>query len=159
MAGRQRQHGRSRPAPGPSVEAWASRGTGDLIQGVHPLGQVVEVLAVAVPLQAFIEGLIGTAFRKLFADAQPGSGWMRLALLVAEPTEPTVTRVTIPMSPQRLMDLIDQLQGKCIVLFFTGHASQTDKVAYGEGVCPEIALPGAVGRKPRTRGEAHMLVG
>jgi hypothetical protein len=34
----------------------------DLVQGMHPLGQIVEVLAVAAPLPLFVEGLGDASF-------------------------------------------------------------------------------------------------
>ena len=47
----------------PGVVAGLSGGARDLVEGVHPLGQVMKVLAVAIPLQAFVDGLLGTTLR------------------------------------------------------------------------------------------------
>ena len=41
---------------------------------VHPLGQIVEVLAVPIPLQTLVEWLGITALPESLADSQPARG-------------------------------------------------------------------------------------
>ena len=52
---------------------------GDLIEGVHPFGQIMEVLAVPLPFQPLVQGLIRAAFRLLFADPQPTASRVEFA--------------------------------------------------------------------------------
>src|SRR6516165_2412 len=41
---------------------------GRLAECVHPLGQIMEVLAVPIPLQTFVKWFTGIALRQRFAD-------------------------------------------------------------------------------------------
>ncbi len=54
---------------GGAAASWIARRGRDLVEGVHPFRQVVEVLAVAVPFEPLVERLPGTSLRKLLADA------------------------------------------------------------------------------------------
>ena len=61
---------------GPSVVREVPGRPRDAVEGVHPLGQIVKVLAVSVPFKAFVEGLGFPPLFELLADpaALPRSG-------------------------------------------------------------------------------------
>src|SRR5205823_3854363 len=96
--------------PRPEVETRLPRRAGHLIEGVHPLGQVVEVLAVPVPLELLVERLVRAALRQLLADPQTALRGMGRARLLAEPADPTAARIVGAMFPERVMDPVDQLE-------------------------------------------------
>ena len=82
----------------------------DLIERVHPLGQVVEVLAVAVPLELLVERLARAALGQRLADAQAAARRVRGAGLLVEPAQPAGARRRRAMPPQHVVHLIDQTQ-------------------------------------------------
>ena len=66
----------------PSVEHRLAGRARHLIERVHPLREVVEVLAVAVPLEPLVEGLAGSALGQGLADPEAAAGGVGFALLV-----------------------------------------------------------------------------
>ena len=134
----------------PGVEAGLLCGPRDLVEGMHPLGQVVEVLAVAVPLQALVEGLAGTPLRQAFTDAQPAPGWMPFTLVFTQSADPPRAPVIVPMPAQGVMNLVDQLQCAFRVALLAAAARQAEIVADREGVRPQVAPPGSFRCKPGT---------
>ena len=66
---------------------------------MHPLGEIVEILAVAIPFQPLVEGFPGATFGKFFPDPQPALGRMRLACGFAQATDPTGPPIIAPMMP------------------------------------------------------------
>ena len=58
----------------------AAHEEGRSTQGMHPFGEIVKILTVPIPLQPFINDLIGTAlFRGLPILRPPNVGWRRPA--------------------------------------------------------------------------------
>ena len=55
----------------PAVEARLTGRAGYLVECMHPLGQIVKVLAIALLLELGIERFVEPSLRKLLADAQP----------------------------------------------------------------------------------------
>ena len=90
--------GRLRELSRPEIESRIARRARHLVEGVHPLGQVVEVLAVPVPLEPLVERLPGTSLRQRLADAQTAAGRMGLALPLAQPADPAGARDRRPDS-------------------------------------------------------------
>jgi hypothetical protein len=90
----------------PRVQARIPRRPARLVEGVHPLCQVVEVLAVPVPLQALVERLLRSALGQRLADAQAAAGRVPLGLVASKPTDPPGARVVVPVSAEHAMDLI-----------------------------------------------------
>jgi hypothetical protein len=108
----------------------------NLVEGVHPLGQVVEILAVTIPFQSFIVGLFRVALGQIFADPKPTSSWMEFTLMLAQTGNPPGSRIVDAMSTQRVMNLIDKPQCKFRVAFISCRLRQAKKIAHREGVCP-----------------------
>jgi hypothetical protein len=50
-----------------------------LIERVHPLREVVKVLAIAIPLEAVVDRLVRSALGQRLADAQPATSGVELA--------------------------------------------------------------------------------
>src|SRR5690606_17473949 len=72
----------------PLVKEHLSGGARRLVERVHPLRQVVEVLPVAIPLGALVVRRAGRPLGKPLADAQPARGRVTLALLLGEAADP-----------------------------------------------------------------------
>ena len=84
----------------PQVEARLRRRARDLVERVHPLRQVVEVLAVPVPLEPLVERLVGAALGQPLADAQTAARRVQLALALAQTAEPAAARVVGSVPPE-----------------------------------------------------------
>ena len=102
---------------------------------MHPLGKVVEVLPVAVPLEPRIEGLVRTPLGEWLADAKTPAGRM----LGARVAEPALARVVLAVLAEHLVDSLDELQGSLAVRLISGRPREAEAVADREGVGPEIA--------------------
>ena len=83
----------------------------------------MKVLAVAIPLEAFVDGVTGTTLRKVFADAQPAPCWMLFTLLLTQSADPSRAPVIVPVPAEGVMNLVDQLQ-RC--LLYTSDAADED---------------------------------
>jgi hypothetical protein len=126
--------------PSPDIEMRLSRRTRQLVKRMHPFGQIVEVLTIAVPLQPLVEGLVGAALGELFADPKPATGRMILPLALAQPADPSLARVVATMSSQCVMYAANQAHSQICVPLFPSRTRQAEKVANREGVCPQVAL-------------------
>src|SRR5204863_161186 len=69
--------------------------TGHQVERVHPPRQVVEVLAVTLPLEPLVEVLLGPALAQQLADAQAAGGGVPRALLLVEAADPAAPRVVV----------------------------------------------------------------
>jgi hypothetical protein len=54
--------------PRPADVAWVTGDSADARQGVHPFGQIVEVLPIPVPFELLVERLAGSALAQRLAD-------------------------------------------------------------------------------------------
>ena len=129
---------------GLEVEAGIAGEARDLIEGVHPARQIMEVLPVTVPFQTVVEGLAGSAFGKLLADAQAACGRMRRRGAV----EPAAAGIILAMPAQRLMDELDEAEGQARVTVVPGPARDRKQVADRERVRPQVALAAFALREP-----------
>ena len=80
----------------------------DAVEGVHPLGQVMEVLTVPVPFRPLVGGLTRLPFVQLLADPQPTGGRVPLPLLFAQAAEPAGPRVIGAVPAEDVMHLVDE---------------------------------------------------
>ena len=94
----------------PDVEAPVAGRLGDLIERVHPLSEIVEVLAVALPLEPLVERLAGLPLPQRLADPEPAERGMRLALELGQPAEPAAPCIVRTVPAQHAMHALDQLQ-------------------------------------------------
>ena len=104
----------------------------------------MEVLPVTVPFQTVVEGLAGSAFGKLLADAQAACGRMRRRGAV----EPAAAGIILAMPAQRLMDELDEAEGQARVTVVPGPARDRKQVADRERVRPQVALAAFALREP-----------
>ena len=81
-----------------------------LVERVHPAGQVVEVLPVAVPFEALVERLAFAPLGQLLADAQAAAGRVLLALRVGEPLIQPVREVVGAVAAEHVVHAVDQPQ-------------------------------------------------
>jgi hypothetical protein len=77
---------------------------------VHPARQVVEVLAVPLPLEPFVDGLPGSALRERLADAESSRGRVPLALGLREAADPSAAAIVRSKTPERVVHPADQLE-------------------------------------------------
>jgi hypothetical protein len=103
------------------------------------LGQVVKVLAVAIPLQPLVERHAQSALGQRLTDAQSAARRVIFGVPPVEAAQPTMAVVVGAMPSQDVMHLIDEPQRQFPVSGLTGDASETEKVADGESIGPEIA--------------------
>ncbi len=105
---------------GPGIVGRILRDPADAIEGVHPLGQVMVVLPVPIPLQALVKGFAELAFIQLLTDPQAPHGRVQPAFLLIEAADPSTSRVIIAVPTENAMHLIHQLQCEISVPFFPG---------------------------------------
>src|SRR5512139_1912680 len=92
----------------PPVECRVADDPARAIKGMHPLRQIVKILAVPVPLRTLVKGLIRSPFVLLFADPQSPERGMFPALLLIKAADPTLACVIPAMLPQRRMHLVNE---------------------------------------------------
>jgi hypothetical protein len=73
-----------------------------LAERMHPLGQIMEVLAIPIPFQPFIQRFIGVAFLKRFADPQAARCRMMAPSLFIKSADPSAAAVVLAISPEDL---------------------------------------------------------
>ena len=78
------------------------------VERVHPLREVVVVLAVLVPFQTLIGRLVGLTFVQLFSDPQAPSGRVQLTLLLIQAADPAASWIIVAVPTEGMMHLIDQ---------------------------------------------------
>src|SRR5208282_2145197 len=98
-----------------------------LIEGVHPLGQVVEVLAIAIPLELLVVDLSVATLAELLADAKAATRGMGLALSLAEAADPAGARVIGAMPAEGMVHLVDQPKRKAEVAIVAGGTGDPDE--------------------------------
>ena len=129
-------------------------------QRVHPLGEVVPVLPVAVPLAALVMGLVDTALRQGLADAQAPDGGVLRALLLGQAAQPARAGIVRPVPPEHPVHVGDQVLRHHAPARLSRRAPQGECVDQREGVGPEVALlvrgiiaePGALGERRQQLG-------
>lgn len=112
----------------------------NLMQGVHPFGQIMEILTVAVIFQLIVFGLVGQSFRQLLAYPQAAAGGMFLAFGFIKAAYPSAPAIVLAVTAEHMVNLVDKVQGVCSVFFIAGPVMQFKIVADGEGIGPQIPL-------------------
>ena len=119
----------------PSAVVLVVRHATGALERAHPAGEVVVVLAVAIPLEVRIVGLARRALRQPLADAQPARRRMR--------------RVGI-VRAQHFVHLSDQALGQFEEAPLAAAEVEPEPGVHGKGVGPEVAprrhLAGKTGR-------------
>jgi hypothetical protein len=122
---------------GPRREPRVARATRDLIERVHPLRQIVEVLPVALPLEALVERLVRRTLRELLADPQAAAGRVKLAFVVGETADPAAAAIVGTVPAEQVVHAIHQRE-RALGL------AQPEVVADREGVGPEVPIGRAI---------------
>ena len=76
-------------------------------QGVHPFGQIVKILTVPIPLQSFINDLIGTALFQRLADPETAQCRVAASRLLIEAADPALTTLIMAKTAKNQMNLFD----------------------------------------------------
>jgi hypothetical protein len=107
---------------------------------MYPLGEIVEVLTVAIPLQALVEWLASIAFFERFANPEAACRRMAAPSLVTEAADPPAAHIVTAKSPKHSMHLIDQLYCAASIVLIACPLEQLEEVADREGVGPKVSL-------------------
>ena len=94
----------------PSVEQRLAGRARHLIERVHPLREVVEVLAVALPLESLVEGLAWCALGQGLPDPEAAASRLGFSLLVCETADPSSAAVVGAMPTENVVHAMDQLE-------------------------------------------------
>src|SRR4029453_12765190 len=78
-----------------------------------------------------------------------------LAQLVGEPADPSGAPVIVAMPAEDAVHLLDQLERQLRVVRVARGLRETEEVADGEGICPQVALLRTVSDETGSRGELH----
>jgi hypothetical protein len=93
----------------------------------------VEVLAIAIPLQAFVGRLVVAAFGERLADAKTSECRVRFGVGIPETADPTSARIVVAVPAKLVMYAIHQVAGSVDL-------TETEEVADRERVGPQVAL-------------------
>ena len=161
----ERGNGGVRELDGVRVPRGVAGREGELGERVRPAREVVEVLAVAVPLEALVlrlgEWLVERAFAQRLADAKAARGRAKCAGGVVESADPAGARVAWAVAAEDFVDEVGELDGVVEVLLHGGRAVKREERGERVGVGPEVAARG-IGRtvKAGADGEgAHQAFG
>ncbi len=115
-------------------------------QRMGPFGEIVVILALALPFEIGIEGRIGRALGQGLADPEPAQGGMGAGLLARKAAQPPLAGIVGAVLAQHLVHLADQRLGEAGVFLPPCGALQGEEIAQGKGVRPEVApLGGGAG--------------
>jgi hypothetical protein len=120
----------------PSVVSEISSDGRDTVEGMHPLRQIMIVLAVPIPFQSFAKRIAGPPFLQLLAYPQPSFGGMKPAVFLIEAADPTGSVVVVAMPSEHAVHLIDELQGQVFEFLAFRLLIKAKKVTDRESVSP-----------------------
>jgi hypothetical protein len=109
-----------------------------LIECMHPLCQIVIILPVLVPFPLLVKRFVYPAFGESFSNPQTSQSRMNLPSPGRESTDPAGTVLVVAVPAQRMMDLINETQGKFPVYFVMSLPEKSDVVAHGKCVGPQV---------------------
>src|SRR5205814_6067949 len=81
-----------------------------LAERMNPLGQIMEVLAVPIPLQPLIQRFAGLALPERLAAPQPARRRTPVPGLVIKSADPAAAHIVVAISPEHVMHLLDQIR-------------------------------------------------
>jgi hypothetical protein len=123
----------------PAQDDGVGRHDGGTCQRMHPLREVVEILAIPIPFLSVVRMLPGGAFVQSFADTQSAGRWMQAPLHFIEPADPARKRVVVCVPAKGLVNLLDQLQRKIEKRRVPGYFEQRKEIPDCKGVRPKVA--------------------
>jgi hypothetical protein len=74
---------------------------------MHPFGQIMKILTIPVPFQAFVSRVITLTLVELFADPQTPSRGMQSTLFLIQTADPSGSGVVFTVTAEKMMNLID----------------------------------------------------
>ena len=107
---------------------------------MHPFGEVMEILAIPVPLFVTVEGFAETAFQLRFANAQTTCRRVLYGHGALKPADPALACVIVVILAQHSVDLLDQRQGLLRARRVACALEQCQEIADRKGVGPQIAV-------------------
>jgi hypothetical protein len=78
------------------------------MEGMHPFGQIMEVLPVPIPFQIFVIRIVRLSFIQFFSYPQTPLGRVQPPFLFRQPADPSGSRIICTISAQYLMNLRDE---------------------------------------------------
>jgi hypothetical protein len=120
-----------------------------LTKGMHPFGEIMEILTVPIPFQPFVvpipfqpfvDRFIGSALSERLTDPETTQRWLVAPSFIIESADPASAQIILTITPQHPVHLIDQLCCAAPVLLVSGPLKQFKEVADREGVGPKIPL-------------------
>ncbi|MEE8156369.1 MAG: hypothetical protein V3T53_15550 [Phycisphaerales bacterium] len=111
---------------------------GSLIECVNPFRQIMKVLAVTVPFEAFIDHVIRRSFGERLADPQAADRWVLPSRVLVEAADPAFADIVASMPAQHEVHLINELACKFTVARLVESAREGEQVTDGERIGPEI---------------------
>jgi len=123
---------------------------------MHPLGEVVVVLPVPVPLQTLVKRFFGAALGEGLPDPQSPAGRVQGAFAAAQAADPAGPMVIASVTAEDAMHLIDEVRRESPEALLSRPAKQFQEVADGKRIGPEITARRILcGGNPRRIGEAE----
>jgi hypothetical protein len=105
---------------------------------MHPLCEVVKVLAVLLPFQLFIKRFARLSFAHSLADPEAAGRGVPPALSLVEPADPAFARIVFTVLSKNVMHLVDKPQCQFFVFVLARSAPELQEVAHGECVGPQV---------------------
>jgi hypothetical protein len=98
------------------------------------------VLPVLVPFTALIVGFVRPPFPAWFSNPQPTQGRVTLTFPFRKPADPTRTGIILAVTPERMMNLIYQVQGEVEMDFISGLRKEFEIIAHRKCISPQVTL-------------------
>ena len=127
---------RFRKLNGPARICVVADDKGGLAKRMYPLGHIMEILAIAIPLQVLVEGLSWIALLARFSNPQPTRCWMKAAALLIAAADPAGAHVIGAKPAQPSMHLIDEFCREAAIFLIPRALEQFEEIADRERVGP-----------------------
>ena len=142
----------------PRVEHQLTGRACHLVERLHTFREIVEVLPVTIPLEPLVERLVGSALRQRLADAQATTRGVSVSRSAGQPADPTGAVVVGAMATEDVMHMTDQLERQLRKARIPRLAGESQEIADGERIGPQVTLLRPLGGEARTLGEPrHQL--
>jgi hypothetical protein len=119
---------------------WIASHKGRPAEAVHPFGQIMKILTIAIPFQSLVDWFTNLAFLERLADPQTASGRMTLSGFFIQAADPALTNIVTAITPEHLIHLVDQVSCATAIEFIASPFEQLKKIANRKGVGPKVSL-------------------
>src|SRR4030042_4984164 len=103
---------------------------------MHPFRQVMIILPILVPLQAFVKGITKSPFVQFLTDPQSSLDGVLPSLLFIEAAYPASPWVVFAVAAECLVNLIHEPQCQMLEFLAPGLLIKAEKVADRESIGP-----------------------